>query len=274
MKYLTLPPPVSLAEYVRFFWILESGQSYEHRSLADGSVEMIFHYQGSFDEIKSDSPRACPPSAIQGTSSDYQVYTCQSAFGIFGIYFYPYAVPALFDIPANELSNEMPDLHAFLGVEGKDLEDQMITSQNNADRISIISAFLERRVKQIEKRDAGMHHLICSIIHNGCKTNIELTAKEFSLSRRQFERRFKMLAGFSPKMYERIIRFQNAADEYNKQQKSLTQIALEFGYYDHSHFTNEFKKFSGYNPKGYFSGNEVGYEWRNADAEMSQNSKN
>ena len=149
----------------------------------------------------------------------------------------------------------------------------MMNALTNSERIQIMSTFLEKKIEKVESRDAGMHLLINSTIHNGFKSDIITTAKAFSLSRRQFERRFKMLTGFSPKMYERIIRFQHASDEYNNQGKSLTQIALEYGYYDHSHFSNEFKKFSGYNPKDYFSGNAVGYEWRDADPGMSQTSK-
>nr|MBI1230220.1 helix-turn-helix domain-containing protein [Cytophagales bacterium] len=264
MLYLTIPPPVHLAKFVRFFWILESNQPYEHRSVADGGVEMVFHYQGSFDEIKQEGSGPCASSAIQGTSSGYKVYTCQSAFGIVGVYFYPFAIPALFDLPADELANQMPDLYTFLGTAGKELEDKMMTARNNADRITIITAFLEKKLKKVEERDEALHQFIRSIIHSAGQTKFNAVADEFCLSRRQFERRFKVLAGFSPKMYERIIRFQLAADQYNKQTKSLTQIALDLGYYDQSHFSNDFKKFSGYNPKNYFSGQEVGYEWRDA----------
>lgn len=273
MEYFTIPPPTSLSAYIRFFWMLESNQPYEHRSVADGGVEMIFHYQGAFDEIKPEGKSASALSSIQGTTSGYHVYRCTSSFGIFGVYFYPFAIPALFDLPAQELSDETPDLQTFLGIEGENLEERMMASRTNADRISIIATFLEKRIKKVDRRDEAMHHHIRSIIHTTGKTNVDRIAKELSFSRRQFERKFKRLAGFSPKMYERIIRFQHASDEYNKQQKSLTQIALEYGYYDHSHFSNEFKKFSGYNPKDYFSGNEVGYEWRNAEIEMSQFSK-
>ncbi len=274
IRYEIIPPPLSLAEYVQFFWILEGDQAYEHRSLADGGVEMIFHYQGAFDEVKPNGKCPSALSSIQGSSSTYQVYTCQSSFGIFGVYFYPFAIPVLFDMPANELSNEMPDLIAFLGVEGRYLEERMICSRTNAERINMLSAFLETKLKNINKRDNGLHSVIRSMIHSRGKIDIDLAARDCCLSRRQFERKFRALAGFSPKMYERITRFQNAADEYKNHNKSLTQIALENGYYDHSHFSNDFKKFSGHNPKDYFSGKEVGHEWRECEIGMSQFSKN
>ena len=269
VQYRIIPPGSTLAEYVQFFWILESDQPYEHRSLADSGIEMIFHYNGTFDEITPDGKSPSALSAIHGTSSSYQVYTCSSAFGIFGVYFYPFAIPTLFATPTCELSNEMPDLGTFLGADGKVLEEKMMLSRNNTERVGIISNFLEERVIRSEKEDSQIIQVIHSIIHATSKINIDFLAEECALSRRQFERRFKMLAGFSPKMYERIVRFQNAADEYKNQHKSLTQIALENGYYDHAHFANDFKKFSGHRPKDYFSGKEVGHEWRDAGVSMS-----
>jgi AraC-like DNA-binding protein len=273
VRYLTIPPPPSLVEYVRFFWILESDQPYEHRSVADGGAEMIFHYQGAFDEINPGGNSPSALSSIRGTTSGYQIFRCTSAFGMIGIYFYPYAIPELFHIPANELSNEMPDLHTIFKREGTELEEQVMTCRTNTGRIDLIICFLLKRLKQAENRNAVMHSFLRTLIHNGGKTDVEALAGQFSLSRRQFERKFKALSGFSPKMYERIIRFQRAADEYDRQYKPLTQIALEYGYYDQSHFTNEFRKFSGYSPKDYFSGKETGYEWRDAHNEMSQSSK-
>ena len=58
MKYFTIKPPESLAEYVRYFWVLEGEASpdkaYIHRSMADGCAELIFHYNGIFDELIED----------------------------------------------------------------------------------------------------------------------------------------------------------------------------------------------------------------------------
>lgn len=55
MKYYTIPPSPKLAAYVRFFWVLETEVKqevgYMHRSMADGCVEILFHYQGTFTEL-------------------------------------------------------------------------------------------------------------------------------------------------------------------------------------------------------------------------------
>lgn len=93
-------------------------------------------------------------------------------------------------------------------------------------------------------------------------TKVEALAKQVFQSTRQFERTFKQFAGFNPKLFSRIIRFQTALGEYHNKDKSLTEIAYECGYYDQSHFIQDFKEFSGHNPKEYFSGKTEATEWR------------
>lgn len=65
---------------------------------------------------------------------------------------------------------------------------------------------------------------------------------------RQLERNFKKHIGLSPKEYSNIIRFQNALSLIKNENRSLLDIALECGYYDHSHLVNEIKRNTGFPP--------------------------
>jgi AraC-like DNA-binding protein len=103
-----------------------------------------------------------------------------------------------------------------------------------------------------ESRDAGFMHHLKKVITNNSIVSIPSFASDCNLSRRQFERKFKDFAGFSPKDFFRIVRFKNVLKESRQQNKSLAQIAIDSGYYDQSHFTHEFKKFSGYSPREFF----------------------
>ncbi len=265
MKFQTIPPPPTLAEYVRFFWILEGDQPYVHRCLADGGVEMVFHYQGIFDEVESNSIERSSFSELHGPSSNYHIYQCGTSFGIFGVYFYPFAVPVLFKAAASELSNETPDLPTILGKYGAQLEEQMIMAPSNLHRFNIIKTFLENRLRNSCLKDQRIQYAIKSVIQSNGLVLLDNIVGQCFLSRRQFQRKFKYYAGFSPKTYAKIVRFQAAADEYHRRDKPLVRIALDHGYYDQAHFSNDFKKFSGYNPKDYFTGNVIGNEWREGD---------
>lgn len=265
MNYQVIPPPVKLAKYVRFFWTLESCRRYIHRHTADGCVELLFHYKGTFNELTKNGKEKSALSLLHGPTSQYKMYETQTGFGIFGVYLYPYALPGLLSIASSELSDQTPGLDILFGNKGKDLEGQMMLARTSQERVKIVSSFLEGCFSRYEKQDPAVFYAISSIIQNGGSIDIQRLAESCFVSRRQFERKFRYYSGFSPKTYARIVRFQAAANEYGNHHKSLVEIALDCGYYDQSHFTHDFKRFSGYTPKAYFAGKVEGVGWRDAD---------
>lgn len=267
MEYLTIAPPPKLAKFVRFFWVLENEvgteKPYIHRVMADGCAEMIFHYQTPFDEIRSnDSIETSFSSGVHGQSQNFRRFIVRQNFGIFGIYLYPFAIPILFSMPSDELSNEMPDLRVLLGNEGKVLEEKIMLAKTNEKRVEIITTFLEKKIADNYRHEPAVFSTIFDIIQTKGITNVRQLAEQSFLSTRQFERKFKAFSGFSPKLYTRIVRFQSAVNMYGDSEKSLTEIAYACGYYDQSHFIHDFKEFSGQHPRFFFSGKGEGAEYR------------
>lgn len=265
MTYYQVAPSPALAQYVRFFWILEgelaAGTSYIHRSMADGSAEMIFHYKGLFDTLVGPNPSSVR-SGIDGQSNRFRRYQVNESFGIFGAYLYPFAVPALLGHSAAALTNQMPDLHTLLAQAGRDLEEQIMTADSNQLRVTILSAFLLDRLLKKQQPAPAIFSSISYIIQTRGMVDVNTLAGQYYLSTRQFERNFKEFAGFSPKLYSRIIRFQSAIAQYGHTGKSLTDIAYDCGYYDQSHFIHDFKEFSGLHPRHYFTGKAEGTAWK------------
>jgi hypothetical protein len=149
MNYYTIPPTNRLAEYVRYFWVLEAevtkGDFYIHRSMANSCPELFFHYQGVFEEwVSPDKWANSFPSGLHGQSQQISRFRINQSFGLFGAYLYPYTIPLIFNIPASALSNQIPDLLSLLGQEGKDLEEKIMTCENNHQRTIIVSDFLEK----------------------------------------------------------------------------------------------------------------------------------
>ncbi|HWB27012.1 MAG TPA: AraC family transcriptional regulator [Chitinophagaceae bacterium] len=269
MKYYTIKPPGSIAAYIRSFWVLEHEEAYIYRSLADGCTEMVFHYNNPFDEIMPGGQiEKSFASGIHAQSRKVRRFTVNRGFGIFGVYMYPFAMKELFAIPANCLSNEMPDLLTILGQEGRDLEERIMLAANNLERVNIMIPFFERRIRATENSSRRVMHIVGKVINSQGTVDIDTLAGDCFLSRRQFERNFKEYAGFSPKLYSRIIRFQAAIREYYAKPKSLTEIAYTCGYYDQSHFIHEFKEFSGFHPKEYFFGVPEGSEYRDVQESL------
>lgn len=267
MKYFTITPPERLAGYVRYFWVLEGEASadkhYIHRSMADGCAELIFHYNGIFDElIQYSSTEKSFSSGLAGQSQLFRRFLIKQNFGIFGVYLYPFAVSQLFSIHGTDTRNQMVDLKSLVGVEASELEEKVMLAINHTVRIKIVSEFLERKLIKAKKQPPGVFETIKYIIQTNGSTSVEELAKHSFRSTRQFERNFKQFTGFAPKLFSRIVRFQTALSKYGNKGKPLTEIAYECGYYDQSHFIQDFKEFSGHNPKEYFSGKAETTAWR------------
>ena len=202
MNYFTIAPPASLSKFVRCFWVLESTlPSYTHRSMADVCCEMVFHYQGQFNEIIGQQSELASLTAIHGPSDQIRRFAIDSPFAMFGVYFYPFAIPVIFGVPSSELCNQMPDLSTFINIEGRVLEDQMIAAKDNYQRVKIITQYLESK---LAKRQLPQHRVfssIHSIIQNNGRSKIDQLADQHFLSKRQFERAFKQYAGLTPKLF-------------------------------------------------------------------------
>lgn len=269
MKFLTYPPSKKLQDLIRFFWVFESDaidEPYIYRSMGDPCCELIFHYTGRFDEISECGERSQSFLAgIHAQTHQYRRFVTDEAFGIFGVYLYPYAALQLLKLSPTDLTNRMADLHSVLGKTGKELEERIFLARHTTHRIQILTSFLEQQFHKNEQDDHPAIAAVRHVIDSEQNHTVRELADHYNLSERQFERKFKKYSGFTPKKYLRLVRFGEACNRYeDARQKTLSEIALSCGYYDQSHFIKDFKAFSGYYPSDFYSGNAEGIEWREA----------
>lgn len=267
MRYFTVEPPNDLKRFVRCFWVFEGEaskvQPYIYRGYADGCCELVFHYQSSFDLLLPNGGRTEAFSAgVHAQTNKFMRCIVDDNFAMFGCYIYPFALPLIFGYAADELSNEMIDLDLVLTGGDKSLKDQMLNARNNDQRVEIMTAFLRSRLN-VRETTSLVERAFMKIYLDGGGTDIELIAKRSNLSRRSFERKFKEIAGFSPRHYSRIVRFQKSLRFYDSGLR-MTDIAQNCGYFDQAHFISDFKRFSGYSPKAFFSGLAEGSEYLDA----------
>lgn len=254
MNYKTFYPPKELADIVKCFWIFEGEASeanpFVFRTMANGFPELIFHYKGSFDEVASNKKTYRSFAAgIHGQTNQHRDFVICENFGMIGVHLYPYAIEPIFGISSTEIVNELPDLTLIQKTNQSNLKCQVFNAQSNNERIAIISQFILTSLSKTP--NASVVFAVKSILEANGKADIQSLSSKCFFSHRQFERVFKESVGFSAKKFSRLVRFSNGLN-HSKKFTSLTELSLELGYYDQSHFINEFKEFSGKTPTDYF----------------------
>jgi len=158
----------------------------------------------------------------------------------------------LFGWPARCFINRSFDLKHLLGNEIVILNQQLRACRDIKKQVSLLDSFFLDRLF-LQKFNYKNIDLAVRLIQEA-KGNISINqlGREVFITRRTLERYFLEQAGLYPKMFARIIRFNEAIKYLEKNQKpNRAYFANVLGYCDQSHFINEFQHFAGCLPSRY-----------------------
>ncbi|MEO1448300.1 MAG: AraC family transcriptional regulator [Bacteroidota bacterium] len=129
--------------------------------------------------------------------------------------------------------------------------DQAVTLQA---KVHILQQFLLNRLQQgrfsAQKQSRLLSMLQLIHLQNG-HLDLRKLAQSLGISPRYTQQLFKDAVGMRPGLYTRIIRFLQTIPALNASEASLTQLALESGYFDQAHFIRDFRQFTGCTPGQY-----------------------
>jgi AraC-like DNA-binding protein len=249
MNFQIFNPPDHLKNFVRCYWMLESSPYSPtpkmYQSMADGFGELIFQYKGGFEGFEK------TPIYFRAPKTTVQQLILSDEVEMFGVRLYPHAIPEILRVPANELCNTTCDVRTLLTYRDSQLAEQILATVSIRERIYLVSSFLSRLVTQ--RTADPMSQFSKLMIQLDGQLSMKDLLYRSGYSERHFERRFTAVAGFTPKHFARILRYQSTKRKYiTGNYKTLSELAQDAGYFDQSHFIREFKEFSGFDPKRYF----------------------
>ena len=261
MNYQTFQPHPDLESLISCYWTLEvpsTGGTQRQTIVPDGTIEMAFILGDDIKRYTSESHFIIQPRAMvlgQNTTSFNIEPT--GYVDTFAVRFYPYGFANFVNVPIKTLANkETPIEVLFEKTVAQDLEQEIIQASDTKQRIEIIELFLLKKLTEQTMADRIVRTTIDTLLTTKGGTSISEIFKDDPSKRRQLERMFVNKVGVSPKQLGKLIRLQSALKMLlNEEGGTLTNIAYENDYYDQSHFTKDFKDFTGVSPKE-FLGNE------------------
>jgi len=118
------------------------------------------------------------------------------------------------------------------------------------ERLRTLDGLLQRLVPEGARRSELVDHAIHLFRSKGL--SVAECARSVGVSDRRLSQVFREEVGMAPKMWSRLRRFQAAVRAlHRKVDIPWATLALECGYYDQSHFANDFRAFSGIDPTTY-----------------------
>jgi len=242
--YQEYNPHILLSPYIDKYWISQGTVSEEFISkvLPDGCVDIIYAFGSSAE--KHSMTDSTP--YIIGTATTIIEHHFSFTTEMFGIRFKPGGITAFIRCQLFEFTNSRIELSQIDSLFKKDFYQSFPDTDNKHFQIAHIENYLISRLSKAYYVDDRVNYGLQLITHSSGMISPGKLAEEVCLSPRQFERRFKSIVGVSPKNYCRIMRFRNTKEYIEKYNttKSLSEIAWDCGYYDHSHLTKEFLEFS------------------------------
>jgi AraC-like DNA-binding protein len=113
-----------------------------------------------------------------------------------------------------------------------------------------LAPILDRHwLERLTPPSTNLAMVIADIEASGGRIRIDALLRRHAMTGRTLERHFAREVGITPKEFADLTRFRTALRALeNRSDQTLTDLALDHGYYDHAHLTREFQRFMGEAP--------------------------
>lgn len=166
----------------------------------------------------------------------------------FTVVFRPGGLAALFRLPADVLTNDHFDAEGALGRRVHALHQRLGGAGSFAARVQIANVFFTDAAAALTPDDAVLRAAGHVLVRDGC-VRVDALAGACGLGVRQFERRFEVVTGITPKLYCRIVRFEAALRMKSASPRlRWTDVAHALAYHDQMHMVHDFSRLAGATP--------------------------
>jgi AraC-like DNA-binding protein len=251
MKICNLKPNKILQQYISRYWIWEDEPDLP-QLLPGTGTELMFHYHQPFVGIHKDKACEMPLCHIIAPRNEFYYLKPVYRVGFIAVRFRAGAFRHFCREPSHNLIDSFIDIRELWGKYGVDFGQQVLDGKNLEERILTIERFLMALLAKYQKPEKWMDIAVRKVLYEYSSVKLSELSRNFLISERQLQRKFKECVGISPKAFQRNSRFEAVLKQLllNKRKDYLT-VALDNGYYDQPHFIKEFQRYAGQQPSSF-----------------------
>jgi len=241
MGYTEYAPQASLQTGVKCFWSIRDEPSDNIQEVwPDGCVELVFSLGNIFKVSADGSSRPFPRVMVVGLQTQIMRVRCDGVLRLLGARLLPFG-----------LGEWQPEQLETLA----DTIEPLLRKDRFADAVKLLEVWLERQPGIDDHLNNRFYSALRRLYADSGNLTVSQLAAAQGLSTRQLERMFAGKLGVSPKMLARVVRFARSWSlMLSNPDLCLADLALELGYSDQAHFSNEFQSFGRQSPRAFRKG--------------------
>lgn len=255
--YCFLPPP-PLAASIEAFWLSDGyvSQPTRERCLPDGSMAVIINLGHDLlqatNQPRVDTLQSFYGGVLSGASSCSSIVDMSTMGTTVSIQFKPGGARPFLSLPAIEMANQTVELSTFWGSEVADLREQLQAVMEPERRVRVLERFLLERADWEWIPHPSVTFALAQFQSGRRRQAVSEVTEQLGMSPKRFIHLFREAVGLTPKVYCRVLRFQEVLRAIEEGQPiSWATLALDCGYFDQAHFIHDFQNFSGLTPSTY-----------------------
>jgi len=251
MKICNLRPNKILRRYISRYWIWEDEPDLP-KLLPGTGTELMFHYHQPFVGLHKGATCEMPPCHIIAPRNEFFHLKPAHRVGFIAVRFRAGAFRHFCRESGTNLIDSFIDIRDLWGKEGADFGRQVRDGGSIEERLLTIERFLMALLERYQKPEQWLDMAVAKVLYEYNTVKLAELSRDFSISERQLQRKFKECVGSSPMAFQRNARFEAVVKQLllNKKKEYVT-VALDNGYYDQSHFIKEFQKYAGQQPSSF-----------------------
>jgi AraC-like DNA-binding protein len=259
MLYLERRPHPTLAPFIKTFWYaFDPTATHRHeRVLPNGHAQIVISLARDYltDANHPTDPLQHSPAAIfLGIYSHHQQIDAIDLSELIGILFHPGGTTPFFSDNTHLFTNCETSLEDLWGRASANLRNDLREAHTPTRKFDLLDFALLHRLSESKthRRNPTIDYALAHLHQSPGTTTIAALTRTTGVSSRRLSQLFREQIGISPKLYCRIQRFQQAVQQIHRGADiHWAELALACGYYDQSHFANDFHAFSGLSPTTY-----------------------
>lgn len=251
-------PTAPLDRYVEYFFLYENFYSAtpKERFLPDGHIELIidlreaanFWYPGA----DFTAGQIMKGGWISGVHRQFSTIEAAQGASMIVVRFRPGQISPFLKMPATEIAGQVLTLELLWGDVFRQLRQQLLETPEPRGKFACLESFLLKKLSGSTTINPVIDFALKRLGALDTVTSIATLTEKTGYSHKHFVALFHQHIGVPPKVYSRILKFQQAVRLLEQNLKpEWSQLAYSCGYYDQAHFINEFRAFSGFTPSFY-----------------------